>query len=486
MLVHSVGHIDSFYSFPVETGNVEYCSGTACFVARHLDDDTFQMSNKSEKKTYCLGRCYQAPASSAKSGDPEIQSRSNTTVILENAVKGRLRDIQDYLKANGFSALKKALSMSREDVIRNIEDSQLRGRGGAGFPTGKKWRSVFNTVDEQKYIVVNADEGDPGAYIDKVIMEYDPFKLLEGAMIAGYSVGSKLAFIYIRREYPESISSVSRAIQDMKARGLLGDNILGSNFSFNIRVVVGKGSYVCGEETALLKSIEHDRPEVSLRPPYPTEKGLFGKPTVINNVETMANVPWIITNGPDKFAELGFSKSRGTKGISLNSLFNNPGLYEVEMGISIHEIVDEIGGGLRSGTIKGVIIGGPLAGIVSPAKFSTRLGYEEMRAIGAELGHGGIVAFDENTSIKDLIENISSFVSYESCGKCTPCRQGSRVVQRLFSNNPEARDGWNEGDFLNLISALKETSLCGLGSGLGEFLESANENYRDEVTSCFV
>jgi len=486
MITHPTEEITSFYSFQNETGEPEYCSGTACFVARHLADNIFQISEKSNRKTYCLGKCYQAPSSSSMHGEPKIEVRSGTPVILENAVRGKILSVDEYFKHNGFSALKKALSIGREDVIQAIEDSFLRGRGGAGFPTGKKWRSVYEAHADQKYVVINADEGDPGAYIDKIIMEYDPYRMLEGAMIAGYSVGSNICYIYIRREYPESILSVSRAVDELKTRGMLGKNILGSYFSFDFKIVLGRGSYVCGEETALLRSIEERRPEVSVRPPYPTEKGLYGKPTVINNVETMANVPWIIYNGADRFYELGFSKSRGTKGVSLNSLFNNPGLYEVELGISVDEIVNEIGGGLRSGKIHGVIVGGPLAGIIPPSKFSTRLGYEEMRAIGAELGHGGIIAFDERTSIKDLIENVSSFVAYESCGKCTPCRMGSRVVQRVFSGDEHEKERWSEKDFVNLVAALKETSLCGLGGGLGEFLGSVIENYREDVDTCFM
>lgn len=286
-------------------------------------------------------------------------------------------------------------------------------------------------------------------------------------------------------EYPESITTITRAIEDLRKMNLMGKNILKSNFTFEIEVVTGKGSYVCGEETAMLKSIEGNRPEVSLRPPYPTEKGLYGRPTVVNNVETLANIPWIILHGSDKFAEIGFSKSKGTKVVSLNSLFVNPGIFEVDMGVTLEEIINGIGGGLRTGSINGVIVGGPLAGIVPPGKFGTRLGYEEMRAIGPELGHGGIIAFDENISIKDLIENISSFVASESCGKCTPCRLGSREVQRMFSTSGKTKEVYSLEDFSLIVSTLKETSLCGLGSGLGEFLESTIANYSEVVNSCF-
>ncbi len=475
--------VDSFYTFPENNNEIEYCSGTACFVSRFRDPSLFGLAEKSEKKTYCLGKCYLGPASSNKNGEPNIEVKSSAAIVLENIVNGPLRDIKDYSNTGGFLALKNAIAMNREEVVGTIKDSMLRGRGGAGFPTGVKWESVLTQSSDRKYVVVNADEGDAGAYIDKVIMEYDPFKLLEGTVIAGYASGSSTGYIYIRREYPEAVSTILGAIQSMNENGFLGRNILGSDFSFDLHVVVGKGSYVCGEETAMLRAIEGRRPEVSVRPPYPTENGLFNMPTVIDNVETLANVPWILTKGADKFKDLGFSKSRGTKAVSLNSLFKRPGLYEIDPGMSLEDLIFEIGGGLKEGNVSGVIIGGPLAGIVTPDKFSTKLGYEEMHAIGASLGHGGVIAFDEHTSMHELIENVSTFVAFESCGKCTPCRVGSRVIRDAFSARTNKSLSYD--DYTDIVSTLKEASLCGLGTGLGDFLSSANTNFNREVRSCF-
>ncbi len=476
--------VDSFYSFPSAVNAVEYCSGTACFVARGIDPIRFSMATRQQNRTYCLGKCYEAPSSSEGGSVPHIEARTGTPIVLDNIASGAVNSLALYLKKNGFKALRKALEMKPAEVVEEIDRSLLRGRGGAGFPTGKKWASVLSQDSGEKYIVVNADEGDPGAYIDRMLMEMDPFKLLEGSMIAGYATGAGSAYIYIRREYPQAIELVSIAIKEMQEAGYLGSSIMGSGFSFDFRVISGRGSYVCGEETSLLRSIEGKRPEVGLRPPYPTEKGLFGKPTVVNNVETLANVTWIINHGAARFSEIGFSKSRGTKAISLNSLFRNPGLYEVEMGTTLEEIVSGIGGGLKSGELRGIIVGGPIAGIIPPSKFATRLGYEEMKAVGGELGHGGIVAFNEKTSIRDLIAHVSSFVAYESCGKCTPCRLGSRIVENIFSVNHKGIP-WTKNDYEILSDTLLETSLCGLGGGLGEFLKSAASNYRQEVDACF-
>ncbi|QRF74873.1 NADH dehydrogenase I subunit F [Thermoplasmatales archaeon] len=476
--------IDSFYSSPATGNKVEYCSGTACFVARGKNPARFSRGYEQKVRTYCLGKCYEAPSSSEGTSIPIISAKTSPPVVLENIVRGPADSLARYKEMGGFKALRKALEMKPVEIVEEVERSSLRGRGGAGFPTGKKWSSVLSQDSREKYVVVNADEGDPGAYIDRLLLELDPFRILEATIIAGYATGASNAYIYIRREYPEAIKTVSRAVQEMIDGGFIGSGILGSGFSIDVHIVPGKGSYVCGEETALIRSIEGRRPEVALRPPYPTEKGLYDKPTVVNNVETLANIPWIINNGAARFAEIGFSKSRGTKAVSLNSLFRNPGLYEVEMGTTIDHVVNDIGGGLKSGKIKGIIVGGPIAGIIPPSKFGTRIGYEEMKAIGGELGHGGFVAFDEETSIKDLISHVSSFVAYESCGKCTPCRLGSRTVEEVFSGL-QTGDRWTREDYEALSDALLDTSLCGLGGGLGEFLKSASENYHEEVDACF-
>jgi formate dehydrogenase iron-sulfur subunit len=363
----------------------------------------------------------------------------------------------------------------------------LRGRGGAGFPTGKKWRAVSLERSPEKFVIANADEGDPGAYIDRFIIEDDPHCLIEALAIAACAVGASKGYVYLRCEYPEAFESLKRAIDEARSAGLLGTGILAKEFTFDIEIVVGRGSYVCGEETALLNSIEGRRPEVRARPPYPTTHGLFGRPTLINNVETLANVPWIIDRGASAYRQLGFSNSHGTKVLSLNSLFNRPGLYEVEFGKTVREIVFEIGGGLKTGGASGVIIGGPLAGIIPPSLFDTPLGFEELHAIGASVGHGGVIAFDSNTSVAELMHHVFSFGAYESCGKCTPCRLGSREVELIFDQAIRGDACRNSGrsELGDLIEALRMTSLCGHGTGLAEFAASVQRYYREELEQCF-
>jgi formate dehydrogenase iron-sulfur subunit len=371
--------------------------------------------------------------------------------------------------------------------VSSIEASGLRGRGGAGFSTGKKWRVVAEQKGPEKFVVANADEGDPGAYIDRFLLEDDPHRLLEAMAIAGYAVGATQGYIYLRKEYPHARIALERALLEARQEGFLGKRILCSDFPFDVELIVGQGSYVCGEETALLNSIEGRRPEVRLRPPYPSEYGLLGKPTLINNVETLANIPWIVRNSADAFRRLGFSKSRGTKVLSLNSLFRNPGLYEVEFGMSIRDIVGDLGGGLKAGTVKGVIVGGPLAGIIPPHLFDTPLGFEELARIGASVGHGGMIAFDEHASIAELIHHVFEFAAYESCGKCTPCRLGSRRIEQMFRQIVKAGcvPAQEKKECMEVVSALAMTSLCGLGTGLAEFAQSALRHYAEELEPCF-
>jgi len=362
-------------------------------------------------------------------------------------------------------------------VLAAIEDAGLRGRGGAGFPTGRKWRVAAEQAAGPNYIVANADEGDAGAFSDRFLMEGDPHALIEGMAIAAHATGASRGWIYLRHEYPAARASLEQALMEARDFGILGGDL-----DFDIEVFIGHGSYICGEESALLLSIEGRRPEVMARSPYPTEHGLFGKPTVTNNVETFATIPWIIRNGGEAYHVMGFSSSRGTKLVSLNSLFNRPGLYEVEFGIPVRHIVEEIGGGLRTGPLKGVIIGGPLAGIIPSDLLDTRFGFEELAAIGASVGHGGVMAFDESTSIAGLVRHVFAFGASESCGKCTPCRLGARRIEEIFTNITTKAD---EAEWLELVTVLKSTSLCGHGTGLAAFAESVLRYYGKEVASCF-
>jgi NADH:ubiquinone oxidoreductase subunit F (NADH-binding) len=401
--------------------------------------------------------------------------------------RGGAQTIKTCQDLGGYRALKKALSQSPADLIDTVVKSGLRGRGGAGFPMGLKWRSAAEQSARPKYIVANGDEGDAGAYVDRFLMEGDPHALIEGMLISAYAIGASHGWIYLRHEYPAAKTALESALAEGRSAGLLGSKILGTKFNFDVEVFVGHGSYVCGEETSLFRSLEGNRPEVSARPPYATHRGVYGQPTVINNIETLVSVPWIIEHGGDAYHALGFSRSRGTKVVSLNSLFARPGLYEVEFGVPVRHIVEDLGGGLATGKLKGLIIGGPLAGIIPPHLLDTQFGFEELNTIGAGVGHGGVIGFDEHTSIPSLVHHIFSFGAYESCGKCTPCRLGSHRVEEIFARItagqfPSASD---RVEWSGIVTALKWTSLCGHGIGLGAFAESVLRCYGEELAECF-
>ncbi len=481
------GHIDSFYHLARKGEGEQLCRGTACFVARHVNPGRWSAAVSREQRVYCLGNCYAAPASSSDIVRPQLRALSREPIILGPIIDGPISSLAASTTRGGYRALDKALGRPRPELVSAVELSGLRGRGGAGFPTGKKWRAVAEQKGSEKFVVANADEGDPGAYIDRFLIEDDPHRLIEAMAIAGYAVGAAKGYIYLRKEYPQARVVLEQALVEARREGFLGERIAHRDFSFDVDLVVGQGSYICGEETALLNSIEGRRPEVRLRPPYPSEFGLFGKPTLINNVETLANIPWIVRNGGEAFRRLGFSNNRGSKVLSLNSLFHTPGLYEVDFGITIRQIVENLGGGLKIGTLRGVIIGGPLAGIIPPQLLDTPLGFEELAGIGASVGHGGVIAFDEHTSIVDLIHHVFDFGAYESCGKCTPCRLGSRRIERMFqqilkTGNVPAQE---RKECVEIMSALDMTSLCGLGTGLAQFVQSAFRHYAEELKPCF-
>ncbi len=479
--------VESFYHLPHGEHTGKACQGTACFAARHFNPDRWAEASAQNPRIYCLGECFAAPAKGQTHPRPPVKVFSKHGIVLGRIAAGGARSLAAYQKHGGYGALKKALENLPEQVLAAVEISGLRGRGGAGFPAGRKWRAVASQPAGEKYVVANADEGDAGAYIDRYLMEDDPHALIEGMVLAGYAVGASKGYIYVRLEYPLADKVMRAAIAEARAAGWLGPQVGGKNFSFDLEVYSGHGSYVCGEETSLLRSIEGKRPEVMARPPYPTERGLFDKPTLLNNVETLVNVPWIITHGGETYAALGFSKSRGTKALSLNSLFNHPGLYEVEFGVTVRHIVEEIGGGLRGGgKLMGVIIGGPIIGMIPPHLLDTQLGFEELAAIGAGVGHGGVVAFDENTSIPALMEHVFSFGAYESCGKCTPCRSGSGRVEEIFRNalGGDATKA-DLQECRELVVALKLASLCGHGTGLARFAESILRYYPTEIDPCF-
>lgn len=478
--------IDSFFHLIGADIQTMYCRCLACFVAKELGLKKYKKALEQEEAVYNLGRAYASPEAGSDQARPYIKARAPKSIVLERIINKTAHTLAGYRATGGYFALKKALAMTPEEIISEIELSGLRGRGGAGFYTGKKWRMALAQSSLKKYVVVNGDEGDAGAYIDRFILEDDPFTIIEAATIAGFALGANHGVIYIRKEYPEAQKSINNALKTARNEGLLGQKIFGSAFDFDLEMIGGHGSYLCGEESALLNAIEKKRPEVRARPPYPSEVGLFKAPTLINNVETMANIPWIISHGSGAYNSLGFSKSRGTKCISLNSLFRRPGLYEVEFGVSVRHIVEDIGGGLKLGKLKGLLIGGPLAGIIPPELLDIPFGFEELSAIGASVGHGGVIAFNHDVSIAGLMQHVFEFGAFESCGKCTPCRVGSREVEVHFHKVLAKEETTKKAQNIDgILDALKYTSLCAHGSGLADFARSIKRYYGEEYLKCF-
>lgn len=484
---HDRPDVRTFYALGDADLSRARCLGTACFVARHLAPAQRSEAESQSPPVYCLGKCYAAPASGEDAARPRIEVRSRTAVVLERIVERPARELDDYARRGGLVGLRKALEIGPEQTLGEVDTSELRGRGGAAFPTGQKWRTAAAQVAPAKYVVANFDEGDPGAYVDRFLVEDDPFCLVEGMAIAALAVGASQGWIYARCEYPDAVARLRQALDDAQRSGLLGPRVLGSDFAFDVELVVGRGSYACGEETSLVASIEGRRPVVHPRPPFTAERGLWNAPTVVNNVETLANVPWILRHGGARYAALGIPGSRGTKVLSLNSLFRRPGLYEVDFGTPLSTIVDDVGGGLERGTLKGLWIGGPLSGVIPPTLLDTPLGFAELRAIGASVGHGGVIALDEHTAIRDLVWYVFEFGAFESCGMCTPCRLGTtRIAELLAANARRASDGCEaRQEFGEIVSALKYASLCGFGTGLAEFAESIVRYYGEELRPCF-
>jgi NADH:ubiquinone oxidoreductase subunit F (NADH-binding)/(2Fe-2S) ferredoxin len=387
-------------------------------------------------------------------------------IVLRNCGIIDPEDVQEYISRDGYAGLEKALfEMSPDQVIAEVKASGLRGRGGAGFPTGLKWENTRKTVSDQRYVICNADEGDPGAYMDRSTLEGDPHSVLEAMTIAGYAMGASQGFIYIRAEYPLAIHRLEVAMQQSREMGLLGKDILGSGFDFAIEIRLGAGAFVCGEETALMQSIEGNRGMPLPKPPYPSESGLWGKPTAINNVETLANIPVILLKGSAWFAGIGTPTSKGTKVFALTGKINNSGLVEVPMGTTLREIVYDIGGGIRGGkAFKAVQSGGPSGGVL-PAQFlDTPIDYESLTKVGSMMGSGGLIVLDEDDCIVDVVKFYLDFSVEESCGKCAPCRIGGRKLLNLLTKITQGKGTRADTDTLRQIGfAMQRASLCMLG-----------------------
>lgn len=404
-------------------------------------------------------------------------------LVLEHCGAINPEQIEEYIAVGGYEALAKAVTtMTPQEVIDEVKKSGLRGRGGGGFPTGMKWQFAANSVNDKKYVICNADEGDPGAFMDRSVLEGDPHKVLEGMAICGYAIGADEGYIYVRAEYPLAIKRLRIAIDQAEQMGLLGKSIFGSKFSFKIHIKEGAGAFVCGEETALMASIEGRRGMPRPRPPFPAVSGLWGKPTNINNVETFANVASIITKGADWYCSFGTEKSKGTKVFALTGKINNTGLAEVPMGITMREIIFDIGGGITNGKkFKAVQIGGPSGGCLPESMLDLSVDYDSLISVGAMMGSGGLVVMDEDTCMVDVAKFFLNFTQSESCGKCTPCREGTKRMLEILTRITEGQGREGDIELLEeLASNIKETALCGLGQTAPNPVLSTLKYFRDE------
>ena len=415
----------------------------------------------------------------------KIQKR----VALRNCGVINPENIDEYIARDGYAALAKVLTtMTPDDVIQTLLDSGLRGRGGAGFPTGLKWKFAKAYDNDQKYVCCNADEGDPGAFMDRSVLEGDPHAVLEAMTIAGFTIGASQGYIYVRAEYPIAVKRLRIAIDQAREYGLLGDNILGTGFKFDIDLRLGAGAFVCGEETALMTSIEGNRGEPRPRPPFPAERGLFQKPSILNNVETYANIPQIILNGADWFASMGTEKSKGTKVFALGGKIKHTGLVEVPMGTTLRQIVEEVGGGIPNGKkFKAAQTGGPSGGCIPAEHFDVPVDYEHLAALGSIVGSGGMIIMDEDNCMVDIAKFFLEFTVDESCGKCTPCRIGTRRMLEILTKITEGNGTMEDLDKLEeLCHFVKENSLCGLGQTAPNPVLSTLRYFRDEYVAHIV
>jgi len=493
----------SFYDFlrPENKDKKVYvCNGSSCMTAGTQDSIKQKLSAHYTAdeigEMCCLGRCHENAsfhiAGKNFSGNDienieEIKTGKATTAEIWNAqslgtpiLTAPYGSVDEY-----YTIFKDCLKKKPTELLDELKQSGVRGRGGAGFSMAFKLESCMHVVDDTKFIVCNADEGDPGAFSDRYIMEQRPHSLLMGMMIAGYITGADQGVVYIRGEYPESVDIIGEAVKDLHQHQLLGNNILGSGFNFNFKVIKAQGAYICGEETALLSSIEGQRPEVRVRPPYPTQKGLFNKPTVVNNVETLANLPFIMKNGGKAFAAIGTVKSTGTKLISLDGFFNRPGLYEADMGTPLSKVIYELGGGFRV-PVKAMHIGGPLGGLVPVSKIENlNLDFDSFASEGFLLGHASVVCIPQDYPLIAYLEHLFRFTAHESCGKCFPCRLGSTRGYEMI-DKARTTDYKMDRTLLNdLLETLEVGSLCALGGGLPLPIKNALHYFKDELDAYF-
>jgi NADH-quinone oxidoreductase subunit F len=479
-------HLFSLSPAPVRV--VHVCDDIACRI-KGAEEICAELEKEGTpwKRSPCLGQCERAPATLVIGGNwpangNDVHIFPEDGWLLRRIGKVNPGSVEDYRHEGGYVGLKEALELGPEAVIAEVTASNLVGRGGAAFPTGRKWEAVSKAPARPHYVVCNADESEPGTFKDRILMEWDPFAIIEGVTIAGYATGSERGFFYIRGEYPLAIERVQAAIVAARAAGFLGKNILGSNFSFDIEVRRGAGAYICGEETALFNSIEGKRGEPRNKPPFPVNVGLFGKPTVINNVETLANVPLILTEGGKIFAGIGTGGSTGPKLFCVSGHIARPGLYEIPFGRTLRELIEMAGGVPNKKKIQTILLGGAAGMFIGPDKLDVPLTFEGTRAIGATLGSGVVMIFDETVDMWDILARIAEFFRDESCGQCVPCRVGTVRQKELLTRLHSGRTIGSKQDELALLNeigqAMRDASICGLGQTATNAIESALANLK--------
>lgn len=509
-LVDIFGVIDFyslFYAEPIGKTIIHVCGDPACAMAgadgvfklatqrveqKHLGREVLETITV--ERSACLGLCEHAPAllvqgaavggasqrtweemSEGRARRPHSIVGGDISILTANCGHGHTTFLDEYRSRGGYAGLRRAIKMSPMDVVEMVKASGLVGRGGAAFPTGIKWESAVKAAGDQKYVVVNADEAEPGTFKDRVMMEDDPHRVLEGLIIAAFAIGASKSFWYIRGEYAYSYQVVKKAIREAKGVGILGENILGSGFNFDVEVRKGAGAYVCGEETALFESIEGKRGFPRVKPPFPTTAGLFGKPTVINNVETLSNIPFILEHGAKTYRKYGTEKSPGPKLFCLSGDVVRPGLYEVPFGVTMRHLIFGLAGGMREGrSFKSALVGGAAGAFAIQDHLDTRLSFEDLRAVGLPLGSGVITVFDDTREMKDILLRLTHFFAEESCGKCYPCQLGTQrqfeIMQRIAEGHPLPDD---VSRLLQVGWTMTDASLCGLGQTAASALLSA-------------
>ena len=487
----SVRGAASFYSDLVEPGETKICDGTSCFLCGAGDQwkDLASSPSSSCRTVSCLGYCYRSPVALGPDGWPldpggsalpEIRNFARVPVVTRHLLGGGAATLAKARELGVYQALATALDGTPGKVLAAMERSGQRGRGGAAFPTVWKWQACASASDRRRYAVANGDEGDPGSFLDRVLMEEDPHTILEGLALCGFAVGAGEGIVFIRSEYPRAIAAMEQAIAEARAAGLIGINILGQGFDFEVSVVAGLGSYVCGEETALLNAIEGRRGEVRIRPPFPTQSGLYGHPTVINNVETLANVPFIVADGGVACSRLGSAANRGTKALCLNRGFARPGMVEVEFGTPLRTVIEDMAGGGRDGKkLAAVLMGGPMGSVAMPDQWDVPVCYDAMRTAGLELGHGGLVAVPEDADFHALLGHWIRFMIEESCGKCVPCRLGSQCAENALRSGRPAAEIRARLD--ELFTAMEWGSLCAFGQSMPHPMRQLLENFGHRI-----